>query len=119
GPLLPTVANELTQFAGEPISPEMFDLERLPLHLKMKVRVVDRGGRTVVEGRDLTALREHLGEDASPTLASGTSPWHRDGLTKWDFGPLPAQVDLKLSGMALKKYPALVDAGESVRLRLL
>ncbi len=119
GPLLQNVASELTQLAGEPISPEMFDLERLPLHLKMKVRVIDRGGKTVVEGRDLTALREHLGEDRAVARAPANSPWHRDGLTKWDFGPLPAQIDIKLSGLALKKYPALVDAGESASLRLL
>jgi ATP-dependent helicase HrpA len=120
GPFLPTVARELTQVAGEPISPEMFDLERLPLHLKMKVRVIDHGGRTVVEGRDLVTLREHLGEEpGEPTPAPGASPWHRDGLTRWDFGALPERLDLKTGGLTLTKFPALVDAGDSVGLRLL
>jgi ATP-dependent RNA helicase HrpA len=120
GPFLPTVARELSEAAGEPITPEMFDLERLPPHLRMKVRVVDHGGKTVVEGRDLATLREHLGEvSAPPAPPPGSSPWHRDGITKWDFGTLPDQVELKRSGLALMQYPALVDTGDSTNLRLL
>ncbi|HEX5104347.1 MAG TPA: DUF3418 domain-containing protein, partial [Pirellulaceae bacterium] len=40
------------------------------------------------------------------------------GITKWDFGPLPEHVDLNSSGLTLTKYPAVVDAGQSVNLRL-
>lgn len=120
GPFLNLVAHELGQVAGEPIKPDMFDQERLPLHLKMKVRVIDRGGRTVVEGRDLTTLREHLGQDAAaPPPTKAGSPWHRDNLTKWDFGTLPPKVDLVLGGVKLTKFPALLDTGESANLRLL
>ncbi len=120
GPFLILVAHELGQIAGESIKPEMFDQERLPLHLKMKVRVVDHGGRTVVEGRDLTTLREHLGQDATtPVRTKAASPWQRDGITKWDFGALPAKVDLTLGGVKLAKFPALLDANESASLRLM
>ncbi len=118
GPLLPLVANALTRVGGERITPEMFDLERLPAYLRMKIRVVDHGGKTVVEGRDLAVIREHLGEEASPQPAASL-PWHRDGLTKWDFGELPRHVDLRTGGVTLTKYPALVDGGETAALRLL
>ena len=117
-PLLPLVAAALSKIAGERIPPEMFDLERLPPHLRMKVRVLDDGGRTVVESRDLAAIREHLGDDSAPTAAYASSPWHRDGVTKWDFGALPEHVDLRVGGLALTKYPAVVDAGQTVNLRL-
>ena len=119
GPLLPLVATALTRAGGERITPEMFDLERLPPYLRMKIRVVDRGGKTVVEGRDLTTIREHLGEEAAPQPAAGSSPWHRDKVTKWDFGDLPQHVDLRTGGVTLTKYPALVDAGDTAALRLL
>jgi len=82
------------------------------------VRVLDDDGRTVIEGRDLAAIREHLGDDAVPPAVQTSSPWHRDGVTKWDFGPLPEHVDLRVGGLALTKYPAVVDAGRSVNLRL-
>jgi ATP-dependent helicase HrpA len=120
GPFLRTVATELSQIAGESIGPDMFDLDRLPLHLKMKIRVVDQGGKTVVEGRDLASLREHLGEDrAPPPPAPGSTPWHRDGLTKWDFGPLPEHIDLRRGGLTLTQFPALIDQGQATALRLL
>jgi ATP-dependent helicase HrpA len=118
GPFLPKVAAELSAAAGERITPEMFDLGRLPPHLRMKIRVIDHGGKTVVEGRDLAALREHLGEEAGPPEPPpGTSPWHRDGLTKWDFGALPEQIETRTGGITLTRYPALIDAGQSVKLR--
>jgi len=119
GPLLPLVATALTRAGGERITPEMFDLARLPPYLRMKIRVVDRGGKTVVEGRDLATIREHLGEEAAPQPAAGDSPWHRDGVTKWDFGDLPRHVDLRTGGVTLTKYPALIDAGDVAALRLL
>jgi ATP-dependent helicase HrpA len=118
GPLLPLVAQALSRASGERITPEMFQHERLPPHLRMKVRVVDRGGQTVIEGRDLTAIREHLGDEPPPEPVAGNSPWHRDGVTKWDFGPLPRHFDLRRSGLILTRYPALVDAGASAALRL-
>lgn len=117
-PLLSLVAAALSKIAGERIPPEAFDLERLPPHLRMKVRVLDDSGRTLIESRDLTALREHLGDDAAPPAEQTASPWHRDGLTKWDFGTLPAHVDLRVGGLSLTKYPAVVDAGQNVNLRL-
>jgi len=119
GPLLPLVASALSQAAGERIAPEMFDLERLPPHLRMKVRVVDRGGQAIIEGRSLAAIREHLGDQSAPEQPAGSSPWHRDGVTKWDFGKLPEHVDLRRGGLMLTKYPALIDAGDTAALRLL
>lgn len=118
GPMLPKVAMALSKASGERITPDMFDVERLPPHLQMKLRVIDDGGRTVIEGRNLAAIREHLGEEASDAIPAGDSPWHREGLTRWDFGPLPEQIEIRRGGIALVRYPALVDAGKSVSLRL-
>jgi ATP-dependent helicase HrpA len=44
--------------------------------------------------------------------------WRRDGIVAWDFGDLPEQVELERSGVTLHAYPALVDQGQSVSLRL-
>jgi len=116
---LPAVAELLAKEAGEPIRPEMFDLARLPPHLEMNVEVVDDGGKVLAIGRDLDAVREQVGAAPQPDapLASKT-PWHRDGVTKWDFGPLPAHVDVRRGGLTITQFPALIDAGESAALRL-
>ena len=47
------------------------------------------------------------------------SEFHRDGITRWDFGCLPEHVELKRHGMTLLGYPSLVDDATSVLLRVL
>ena len=42
----------------------------------------------------------------------------RTGLTDWTFGNLPDVVDTKVAGGVVRGYPALVDEGASVALRI-
>jgi ATP-dependent helicase HrpA len=119
-PLLPSVAELLTKAAGVRITPDMFAADKLPPHLLLNVRVVDEKGKKLSEGRDVVALREQVGvkpEEAKPRAEEAA--WHRDGLKSWDFDTLPQRLDVKRSGVVLTKYPALLDQGESVSLRLL
>jgi ATP-dependent helicase HrpA len=93
----------------------------LPAHLKMNVSVIDDSGQELASGRDLAALRQQLGGAARITYGGGAedSEFERTGLTEWNFGDLPEQVKFKRSGRELIGYPALVDNGEMVDLRLL
>ncbi|MBC7852994.1 MAG: DUF3418 domain-containing protein, partial [Pirellulaceae bacterium] len=119
-PLLVSVAELLTRAAGVRITPDMFAADKLPPHLLLNVRVVDEKGKKLSEGRDVIALREKVGvryEDAKPQAEELV--WHRDGLKSWDFDKLPQRLDVKRAGVVLTKYPALIDQGESVSLRLL
>ncbi|MEA1051959.1 DUF3418 domain-containing protein [Lamprobacter modestohalophilus] len=43
----------------------------------------------------------------------------RDGLTRWDFGTLPESIDLDRAGIKLRGWPALVDQGDAVAIRVL
>jgi ATP-dependent helicase HrpA len=45
--------------------------------------------------------------------------WHRDGLTSWDFPRLPREVRVVRGGIDIAMYPAVIDEGASVRLRLI
>ena len=119
-PLLPSVAELLTKAAGVRITPDMFAADKLPPHLLLNVRVVDEQGKKLGEGRDVAALREQVGvkpEEAKPRAEEVA--WHRDGLKSWDFDKLPQRLDVQRAGVVLTKYPALIDQGESVSLRLL
>ncbi|MCE9524610.1 MAG: ATP-dependent RNA helicase HrpA [Planctomycetales bacterium] len=119
-PLLVSVADLLTKAAGVRITPDMFAADKLPPHLLLNVRVVDEKGKKLSEGRDVAMLREQVGvkpEDAKPQAEEVA--WHRDGLKSWDFDKLPPRLDVKRAGVMLTKYPALLDQGESVSLRLL
>ncbi len=93
--------------------------DRLPDHLRMNVRVIDGRGRLLAQGRDLEALQSRLGEQAQRSFRHAAI-WEleREGLTSWDFGPLPQQVTGRSGGAELTGYPALVDEEDSVALRV-
>ncbi|MHB1091465.1 ATP-dependent RNA helicase HrpA [Thiobacillus sp.] len=105
---------------GADIHPDEWKGE-LPAHLHMNVSVIDDSGQALADGRDLAALRQQLGGAARITYGGGAedSEFERTGLVEWNFGDLPEQVKFRRDGRELTGYPALVDNGESVDLRLL
>jgi ATP-dependent helicase HrpA len=119
-----TLTEALTGFirkrTGADIHPDEWKGD-LPTHLKMNVSVIDDSGQELANGRDLVALRQQLGGAARITYGGGAedSEFERTGLVEWNFGDLPEQVKFKRGGRELIGYPALVDNGESVDLRLL
>jgi len=119
GDMLARLATALTRIAGARISPADFQVDKLPDELKMNVRVVDGQGKLLARGRDLGQLREQLGRKVPESLAAvDDAPFHRDGLTAWDFDELPEEVDVQSRGLALRGYPMLTDRGRSVSMRL-
>lgn len=113
------IARILAKIGQQPVDRANFQLDRLPNHLRMNVRVIDQSGKTLASGRDVAQLRKDLGAVASRTFAKiDDKVWKRDGLTAWNFGSLPAQVKLDRNGIQLTGYPSLIDNGESVSMRL-
>jgi ATP-dependent helicase HrpA len=105
--------------AGTPVSPDAWEHAEVPAHLRMNYRVVDDAGRELAAGRDLAALKTQLGEAAQLTFSSAGTGIEKGGIRAWDFGELPAQISFTRGGRRLTGYPALVDEGESVSIRLL
>ncbi len=58
GNLYYQIADFLTKRSGITIEPHNFNEEALPRHLRMNIRVIDTGGKTLGESRDLNELRE-------------------------------------------------------------
>jgi ATP-dependent helicase HrpA len=85
----------------------------------MTFRVEDDHGRLVAEGNDLDALREQVAPRLRGELAAAASSLERHGLTGWSLGTLPQVVALPGTGQAVRGYPALVDEGETVAVRVL
>src|SRR5690606_10196254 len=50
--------------------------------------------------------------------ASARGPIEQDGLTDWTFGDLPEVLDTKVAGGVIRGYPAIVDRGATVSVRL-
>jgi ATP-dependent helicase HrpA len=119
-PFLDVIAHQLGKFIGEVIPTQAFDLDDLPHYLRMNFRIVDEAGKTVAMGRDLQAIRAKLGIKARDSFAALPPPeFTRDHLTNWDFGDLPERIEIHRGGATFSGFPALVDLGSSVALRVL
>ncbi|WP_414683661.1 ATP-dependent RNA helicase HrpA [Microbacterium sp. CFBP9034] len=139
------LAARIQRVASQPVTAADFDMDRVPPHLQISFRAVDERGRAVGSDRDLTALQRRLATRARDSVAksvaraqsgpSRTSPAHapasaapaadgraafveRTGLTEWSFGDLPDVVDTRVAGGVVRGYPALVDEGASIALRV-
>ncbi|GAA3942649.1 ATP-dependent RNA helicase HrpA [Microbacterium soli] len=137
-----SLARLIQPLANQPVSAADFDDARVPGHLLMNFRAVDERGRVVGSDRDLAALQQRLSDRSrrsvartitrpnTPTArarrpdaaavaaASSRGPIERDGLTEWSFGDLPDVLDTKVAGGVVRGYPAIVDRGATVSIRL-
>jgi ATP-dependent helicase HrpA len=120
GNLLESFAKTLGKLTGLTVRPTDFDASQLASYLKMNIAVVDEKGNAVASGRDLAALRTLLRDKIRALLAKEIDPkWHRDGLTTWDVGDLPARVEIRRAGGTLQAFPGLTDLdGKQAALRL-
>ena len=116
--LAEVLARYVQRVAGEAVPSEIWDGAELPSHLRMNFRVVDEAGRELAAGRDLAALKAQLGQAAQLTFAGAGSGIEKSGIRAWDFGELPERIAFTRGGRQLTGYPALVDEGESVAIRL-
>jgi ATP-dependent RNA helicase HrpA len=118
-PLLDALARELERLRGVRVRRDAFDMSRLPPHLRIHFRVEQERGALVAFGDDLDALRERARPRLREELAAAASPLERHGLREWTIGELPRVVALPGTGEAVRGYPALVDEGGSVGVRVL
>lgn len=117
------LAAQIQRATYTPVAVEDFDLDRVPAHLKMTFAVVDENGRRVAASKDLGGLQHKLRsrtrESVAKAVVRSPNAIERTGLTSWDFGELPRTLDTRQAGNTIRAYPALVDEGTSVGIRLL
>jgi ATP-dependent helicase HrpA len=132
-PLTAFLAEEIRRQTFTPVDPSDFDVDRLPPHLRMGYAVVDERGNRLARGIDLPALQHKLktrtrDSVAKVATAAARAPIERGGITVWDEtlgagsgaapGTLPRQLDMRRGETTIRAYPALVDEGGSVAIRL-
>jgi ATP-dependent helicase HrpA len=119
GAFVDALAAAVEQVRGARIPRDAWDLSRLPPHLRMTFSVVDERGRVVAEGNDLDVLRHELAPRLRAELAAAAAPLERHGMRAWELDSLPKAIALPGTGQAVRGYPALVDEGETVGVRVL
>lgn len=105
---------------GIRVPTEQWRDDALPDHLRMRFVVCNDADTTLGSGRNIDALAKLFGQQHAPSTARDAQlqRWQRTGITHWDFGDLPAQIDVGKAGWPIIHYPALVDQTDSVALQL-
>ncbi|HEV7203913.1 MAG TPA: ATP-dependent RNA helicase HrpA [Jatrophihabitans sp.] len=120
-PLLDGVQRELQRRTGVLVPITAFDLDKLPTHLRITFAVEAADGTVVATGKDLPALQAELAAPVRAAVAAAVAgELERTGLTAWpgDLDPLPRVVERTSGAHAVRGFPAFVDEGTSVGIRV-
>jgi len=121
GRLFESFTDALYQTRSVRVPPEFWIRDDWPDHLKARFLVYSETGELLDTGRDMQQLLRKFAEEiAKPSSVSShdDQQWNQSGQTSWEFGDIPEQVDIGDSGWPVVNYPALVDEGDTVGLRL-
>ncbi|MDT4981317.1 MAG: ATP-dependent helicase HrpA, partial [Pseudonocardiales bacterium] len=120
-PLLEGVQRELQRRTGVLVPLAAFDLAKLPAHLRVTFLVEDSSGQVIARGKDLPALQAELAAPVrAAVVAAVADELERNGLRAWpdDLDELPKLVQRSSGGHTVRGYPALVDTGSDVAVRV-
>ena len=116
---LSAISQKLKRMTGLELTPDEWQIENLPAHLRFNFKVMDEKNQLVKQGRNLHELQHGLQGKVEQSLQKVASPeLEKSGLTQWDFAALPREFVKKNSGFELKAYPALVAEKQSVAIKL-
>ena len=120
GSIVAVIAESLRRMTGFRIDAELLLAHQFNDHMLMRFEVIDESGKTIKTGRDLERLKQSIGKAATTNLTkvSSEKSIERVGITAWDFEVLPESTVVDVSGMKIKAWPALVDKGDSVEIKL-
>ncbi|TFH20789.1 MAG: ATP-dependent RNA helicase HrpA, partial [Acidimicrobiales bacterium] len=118
GPLVDALAAAVRDVAHVNVSGASFDRSVLPEHLRLHIVVSDDDGTVHAVGTDLDAIKAQLAGSVRESIAAAAPIDERRGIVSWDLGDLPRVVESTDRAMDVKAYPALLDVGDSVALRV-
>lgn len=103
------------------IDREAWDWSKVPAHLQPTYRVLTEEGAEAGRGKDLDALKEPLRPTFERTMAdvAADSGVTATGQTAWTFGTVEESFVQRRAGHEVRGFPALVDEGTTVGLRVL
>jgi ATP-dependent helicase HrpA len=119
-PLLPALAAALKAMTGIEIEADAFDEGLLPDYLRFRIEVIDENEKCIAVSRNLPELQQQFGQQAKHQFMERLGTEHqRDNETDWVFGNLPgSELTKDGSGQSTEAWPAVVDQGDAVGLRM-
>lgn len=120
GSLLEELQRELRRRSGILVPIDAFDLSKVPDHLRVTF-AVEKDGAEVARGKDLSALHDRLAGSVRQAVAGAVAgDLQRTGLKAWpdDLSELPRSVESTAGGHTVRGFPAFVDTGAAVDIRV-
>ncbi len=112
------LADAISEIADERVDSLAFDISRVPAHLRITFSIEADDGQCLALGKDLDALRKRLSGRARIAIAATAPGMERSDIVDWDIGTLTPMIENSREGHLVRGYPALVDDGDSVSLRV-
>lgn len=118
--LCAALGRQLQRHTGVNIAADLWSEQSLENFYRITYCLVDEKGHRIAIGKDLDALklnfREVLQESIEEAVADNLE---LQDITRWSFGKLKPSQHIKKGKLELEVYPALVDEGDRVSLRML
>ena len=113
------LAAQLSQSSGHTIRATDFDTGALPAHLRVTFAVDDGTGLEVARGDHLDDLQSRLRSAVRSEISRLAGGIERSNLTDWTVGAIAPVIEVEHGGHTARGYPALIDDGSQVHLRIL
>lgn len=116
---LSALSSKLKRMTGRDLELSEWQIDKLPQHLMFNIKVIDQHAKLIAQGRDLFALQQKLQGKVKQNLQSVATPeLEKTGLVTWEIDTLPNEFINKTGGYEIKAYPALVNEGKTVAVKL-
>ena len=117
--LLDALGHTLTRMTGVVVPYDAWAPGSLPDHLRVTIRVVADDGVELASGRDLAALQHKLAPEVAETISHASRDLEACGLAEFPSDGVARVVEELHGEHVVRGWPALVDTGDSVDLRVL
>jgi ATP-dependent helicase HrpA len=122
-PFMACLCLALSKHAETKITEQDFDQDKLAQHLHFNVRVIDDSGSAIATGRSLREICSQLNveEASSPSGVEmfSDAELDRDRLTTFEIDELPEEVVRQRGGVRVAQFPAIIDRGDAVDVRVM
>jgi len=113
------LGTRLRKLTGEAIPLTEWNPSALSDHLKMNFRVVNEKGQALAYGRDLKQLQQQFADKAGHSFDQiAADELNHTGCIQWAFDDLPLVYEFIQQGQSFVGYPAIIDEGDSVGVRI-
>jgi ATP-dependent helicase HrpA len=117
-PLLDALERFLRSRSGLVVPRQAWDWSKVPDHLRPTYRIVAEDGRTVATGKNLVDLKAPLRSRVVAALEQAAVGRSATAQRSWTFGTIERSFEQARAGHHVRGFPALVDEGTSVGLRV-